>query len=112
VILALSLSLVHALSPTCAAPGCNSVASDASFNTAARSYAISSDTSGSFNTAAGYGALRSDTTGTGTGTTASGLTKKRSCIAQILSGIRASRERRPGIGAQAVADSQELNGAG
>jgi hypothetical protein len=63
VVLALSSSLVYAQSPTCAAPGCNSVASDASYNTAAGSYALSSDTSGSNNTAVGRLALYSNTSG-------------------------------------------------
>jgi hypothetical protein len=90
VVLALSSSLVHALSPTCAAPGCNSVTSDgsgntamgslalvsasvnpsnvnlpsgATLNTASGSNALQSNTTGSYNTALGGGALNSNVTG-------------------------------------------------
>jgi hypothetical protein len=66
VVLALSSSLVHAQTPTCAAPGCNSVASDSNIegpNTATGTTALFSLSTGSNNTASGWRALYSNTTG-------------------------------------------------
>jgi hypothetical protein len=62
-VLALSSSWVHAQTPTCAAPGCNSVASDSNANTAVGSAALTHVTSGFDNTASGGGALSANTTG-------------------------------------------------
>ena len=55
-VLTLNSSVVHAQSPTCAAPGCNSVASDGTGNTAMGTGALVSG-AGSANTASGYRAL-------------------------------------------------------
>jgi hypothetical protein len=63
VVLALSSSLVHALSPTCAAPGCNSVTSDINDNTASGTSALVNNTNGYGNTASGYAALFNNTGG-------------------------------------------------
>src|SRR6185437_14282052 len=69
VVLALSSSLVHAQTPTCAAPGCNSVQSDGTQNTAMGTGALVmelpgvSSNSGAGNTAAGYHALYPNTDG-------------------------------------------------
>src|ERR1700722_18270163 len=80
VVLALSSSWVHAQTPTCAAPGCNSVASDGFGNTAAGSSTLThliiipthtGGMTGSDNTASGFQALFSNTTGGGN--TASGF---------------------------------------
>src|SRR5271154_242145 len=94
VIFAVTLGVVGSAfgqTPTCAAPGCNSVATDMYGNTASGTYALAevegatggegntsngsyalySNTTGSDNTASGYGALNSNTTGTGN--TASGF---------------------------------------
>src|SRR3984957_17838953 len=80
VVLALSSSWVHAQTPTCAAPGCNSVASDGFGNTAAGSSTLThliiipthtGGMTGSDNTASGFQALFSNTTGGGN--TASGV---------------------------------------
>ena len=69
VVLALSSSWVHAQTPTCAAPGCNSVTSDGERNTAMGTGALVMDllgvssNSGAGNTAAGYHALYPNTDG-------------------------------------------------
>jgi Chaperone of endosialidase len=81
VALALSSNLLHAQPPTCVAPGCNSIASDAAYNTAmgtsalvnliypvyyntaSGAYALYSDTTGSDNTASGFDALYFNTSG-------------------------------------------------
>jgi hypothetical protein len=63
VILALSSSLVHAQTPTCVAPGCNSVQSDNAFNTAIGTGTLANLNGGSANTAAGYYAPYRNTTG-------------------------------------------------
>src|ERR1700683_3941082 len=71
VVLTLSSSLVHALSPTCAAPGRNSVTSGAGDNTAMGTGTLISNTTGNTTTAAGSNALQS--TPTGNGNPASGV---------------------------------------
>jgi len=64
-ILALCASVVHAQTPTCSGPGCNSVTSDENTNTAMGTLALAcvTGTDGTANTASGYSALASDTTG-------------------------------------------------
>jgi trimeric autotransporter adhesin len=80
VLLSLTFNLVHAQTATCVAPGCNSVRSDnsgntamgtstlpsvsdpGSENTAAGGYALYSNTTGAYNAALGFDALYSNTT--------------------------------------------------
>jgi hypothetical protein len=79
IVLALSSSWVHAQTPTCAAPGCNSVTSDSNANTAVGSSALTHLTTGdgrvmavgADNTALGVQALENTTTGVDN--TASGI---------------------------------------
>ena len=63
VVLAVSSSLVHAQTPTCAAPGCNSVASGHNSNTAMGSGTLLNLSTGSYNTASGLAALQNNTAG-------------------------------------------------
>src|ERR1700722_3565520 len=63
VVLALSSSLVHAQTPTCTAPGCNSVTSDNVNNTAVGTSALILLTTGLDNTALGSGSLEHNTSG-------------------------------------------------
>jgi hypothetical protein len=63
VVLALSSSVVHAQTPTCAPPGCNSVTSDSNANTAMGTGTLVHLSTGFGNTAAGINALYSNTTG-------------------------------------------------
>jgi hypothetical protein len=64
-VLALCATLVHAQTPKCAAPGCDSVTSDENTNTAIGTGALACVTGadGTANTASGYSALASNTTG-------------------------------------------------
>lgn len=68
VVLALSSTLVRAQTPTCATPGCNSVASDIGEDTAVGTGALTHLTGGNpgqlfYDTAAGFQALYSNTSG-------------------------------------------------
>ena len=104
VVLALSSSWVHAQTPTCVAPGCNSVVSDSKDNTAMGRAALTQvDTNPDFyfgtdNTASGFGALEANTTGAhNTASGAFALNHNTTGVENTASGVNALYSNTTGI---------------